>query len=64
MMSKSSDLATALKDGPYAARSFQPEVIHGTIKTAELSQLARTFGLPMRVVRTVSRAAGLTETVR
>ena len=60
-MSKSGDLAATLKAGPYAARSFQPEIIHGTITTAELLALAQEVGLPMRNARTVAYSAGLTE---
>ncbi len=60
-MSKSSDLAATLKAGSYAGRSFQPEVIHGTITTAELHALACEVGLPMKTARTVARAVGLHE---
>ena len=60
-MSKSDDLASVLRAGPYAARSFQAEIIHGTITTDELLALAREIGLPMRNARTVAYSVGLTE---
>ena len=60
-MSKSGDLAAMLKAGPYASRSFQAEIIHGTITTDELLALAQEIGLPMRNARTAARSAGLTE---
>ncbi len=59
-MSKSDDLISVLRAGPYAARSFQPEVIHGIITTVELHALALELGLPMRNARTAAHSAGLT----